>query len=94
MQKPMRPNTVYGVYMTRMVQLSEDAYNRLKMAKLPKESFSQAVLRILRPKSDRPLSGLVGLLSPKEVEALVDSNRRIDELDRKRDERIRRHWQG
>lgn len=47
MQTTISLRTVYDVYMTKLVQLSEEAYSRLKQAKRVGESFSQAVNRIL-----------------------------------------------
>jgi predicted CopG family antitoxin len=75
--------------MTKMVQLSNDAYAVLKRAKRPDESFSDVVLRLApRPK---PLD-LSGLRSKKELEEARRMLRELHELDKKDAEEFgRRH---
>lgn len=72
---------VYRLYMTRMVQLSEVAYDLLRRAKRPDESFSDVVCRIL-PKP-KPLR-LAGLSTKKELEEADRLRRIADEAEEER----------
>jgi predicted CopG family antitoxin len=74
----MSRQAVYGVNMTKMVQLSNDAYDLLKAAKRPGESFSAVVKRLLTKR--KPLD-LTGLMSKKELEAADRWRSEIDALD-------------
>lgn len=65
--------------MTKVVQLSEDAYARLRTAKRDDESFSDAVLRLL---GTRDLTALRGLRSAREIRAAEEAIRAADSLDR------------
>lgn len=65
--------------MTRMVQLSDEAYNRLNMLKRSGESFSDVVLRVTG--GARTLMELRGLRSPAEIAAAERALREIDALD-------------
>lgn len=65
-----------------MVRLSEEAYQRLRRAKRPRESFTDVVLRVTLP-ARRPLEGLMHLgRTAKEIDDHVAALKRIDELDR------------
>jgi predicted CopG family antitoxin len=65
--------------MTKVVQLSDQAYDRLKNLKLPGESFSDAVLRLAGRGDLRKLSGL---RSARELRAAERLTSEIDALDR------------
>ena len=65
--------------MTRMVQLSNDAYELLKRAKQPDESFSDVVTRLAR--KPKPLD-LTGLLTKKEVDEADRLRKAADDLDK------------
>ncbi len=65
--------------MTRVVQLSDEAYARLRMLKEGSESFSDVVIR-LTGKSD--LSGLRGLRTRAAIKRAEAQIRSADELDR------------
>lgn len=52
--------------MTKQVQLSDDAYERLRTRKRPGESFSDVVLRLTPPGSLEMLATLNELLTPEE----------------------------
>lgn len=65
--------------MTKVVQLSDEAYGLLRGLKRPDESFSDVVLRIGRRGDLRELRQVI---SPKEARAMARSIRAIDELDR------------
>lgn len=65
--------------MTKVVQLSDAAYDRLKTLKLPGESFSDAVLR-LAGRGD--LRKLAGLRSAREIRAAERIIADVDALDR------------
>lgn len=65
--------------MTKLVQLSDEAYRRLKARKRGPESFSDVVNRLTR-KGD--LSGLWGLRSRAEIDAHEAEINRISEMDR------------
>lgn len=64
--------------MTKMVQLSDEAYARLRGLKRKDESFSDVVLR-LAPKGD--LRDLWGLRSKREIEEAKVWLAKVDELD-------------
>lgn len=65
--------------MSKVVQLSDEAYGLLKNLKKPGESFSDVVMRIA---GGRSLKALQGLLTPREGRLMERSIREIDELDR------------
>lgn len=65
--------------MTKVVQLSDEAYARLRSLKLPGESFSDAVLR-LAGRGD--LRKLAGLRTPRALRAAEKLVADIDALDR------------
>ena len=67
--------------MTKVVQLSDEAYDRLRGLKRTGESFSDVVLR-LAPKGD--LRALAGLRSKKELAAAKRLIARVDALDKPR----------
>lgn len=75
--------------MTKMVQLSNDAYDVLKRAKRPEESFSDVVKRLVsKPK---PLD-LSGLRTKREIEEARKMLTELHELDLKDAEEFgRRH---
>ncbi|MBI4394260.1 MAG: antitoxin VapB family protein [Euryarchaeota archaeon] len=65
--------------MTKLVQLSDEAYRRLKNLKRGRESFSDVVNRVTR-KGD--LSGLWGLRSGAEIDAHEKAIREVSDRDR------------
>jgi predicted CopG family antitoxin len=65
--------------MAKLVQLSEEAYRRLRGLKRRDESFSDVVLRILPRRSLRELAGL---RSPKEIAEHQRWLQELDKLDR------------
>ena len=65
--------------MTKPVQLSDEAYDRLKMTKRPGESFSDVVLRLTGRAS---LLRLRGLRSAREIDEAERQISRIDRMDR------------
>ncbi len=77
--RPARPRAtrdinsvnVYNEYMTRMVQLADDAYESLSKQKRAGESFSQTVRRITRPKASLLALGQLGLTEPEHQERLA-----------------------
>lgn len=56
---------VYALYMTKMVQLSDDAYRRLRSRKKEGESFSDVVVRLA---GDGDLASLAGLRTSDEIQ--------------------------
>ncbi len=64
--------------MTKVVQLSDEAYARLRMMKGQGESFSDVVLRLT---GRRDLSGLKGLRPAKELDEAESFVASIDALD-------------
>lgn len=70
---------------TKPVQLSDEAYRRLRMNKRPDESFSDVVLRVIGRGS---LAELRGLRTPAEIRRAEREISRIDRLDRPRRRRI------
>lgn len=64
--------------MTKVVQLSDDAYRHLTNAKRPGESYSDAVLRVLGGGDLRELAGLRSAETIAEHETAIAA---IDELD-------------
>ena len=75
----------------KTITITEDAYGRLKSAKLPEESFSEAIKRIT---TNRPLSDFFGILTKEEAYVLeknVEENRRANRaLSVKRAKELRR----
>lgn len=69
-------------FMTKPVQLSDEAYRRLTMTKRPGESFSDVVLRLTRRGSLSSLSGLGR--SKDEVQRHEKEIERMNGLDRVR----------
>ena len=68
--------------MPKMVQLSSAAYERLRNAKRPKESFSEVVMRLTGPrKGALPLDGLKGLLTTRQGEAMLRMHEEVRKLD-------------
>jgi predicted CopG family antitoxin len=65
--------------MTKVVQLSDEAYARLRSRKRPGESFSAVVLRLTRR---RGLEALQGSLTDAEAQRATEWILRADELDR------------
>lgn len=65
--------------MTKVVQLSDEAYGFLRNLKREGESFSDVVLRLAKRGDLRALHKIV---SPKEAEQMDRSIRDIDRLDR------------
>lgn len=65
--------------MTKPLQLSDEAYARLRNAKRGSESFSDVVLRIL---GGGDLTRLAGIRPKREIEAAERALRRADKLDR------------
>ncbi|MBW3583794.1 MAG: hypothetical protein KY455_11900 [Euryarchaeota archaeon] len=67
--------------MTKMVQLSDEAYRKLKMAKRRGESFSDVVLRVMgRKRSLRELADLGR--TNEEIEDHIRLLREVGALDR------------
>lgn len=69
--------------MTKMVQLADDAYDRLQAAKRPGESFSQVVRRLTRKKGSLLDLAMLGR-SEKDRDAHAELVRRIRAQDDKR----------
>jgi predicted CopG family antitoxin len=65
--------------MTRMVQLSNEAYRRLRMVKRSDESFSDTVLRLTRGVD---LTGLKGLRTRERLAEAEAALAEADALDR------------
>ncbi len=62
---------------SRTISVEQGAYDLLAKAKLPGESFSQTVRRLVAPKVS-PLRQMIGAWSPEqaeEIRAAVDENR-------------------
>lgn len=64
--------------MTKVVQLSEEAYGRLRTLKLPGESFSATVLRLAGRGDLRKLKGLRSAAELRKAQSAVAE---IDALD-------------
>ncbi len=76
------------VYMsTRTISITEDAYERLKAKKEPRESFSDVIVRIT--KKGR-LTDFAGILTDKEADDIEKSIRESRNRSRERMERIRK----
>lgn len=71
--------------MTKMVQLADDAYARLKARKRAGESFSDTVRRLTRPAGK--LSDIAKIGGAKEKAAARKTRARVDELETKRTKR-------
>lgn len=75
----------------KTITITEDAYSRLKSAKMPEESFSEVIKRIT---SNRPLSDFSGILTKEaadELEKNMKENRKIHRgLSMKREEELSR----
>lgn len=84
----------YSVYgMPKVVQLSGEAYERLRMAKKTGESFSDVVLRLL-PRGDlRRLAEIWDEMTPKERREADEIHRRVQAADRAEVRKLRRMWQ-
>lgn len=67
--------------MTKVVQLSDEAYAHLRSLKRPGESFSDVVVRLTRSRSFQELRGIV---PKRDADAALRSIRQIDKLDRPR----------
>lgn len=65
--------------MTQVVQLSDDAYERLTNAKRPGESYSDTVLRLLGGGDLRDLRGLRPLEAIERAEAAIAEADRLDQ---------------
>jgi predicted CopG family antitoxin len=77
---------------TKMVRLTEDAYNALNDMKMNGESFSETVSRICKNRNARLLN-LVGILTDEEGEELQRIVAEQRELSRKMTEnRFERMW--
>lgn len=57
----------YMYAMTKVISISDDAYERLQKAKEEKESFSRVILRVVEEKKRRSLTEFFGAL-PEESE--------------------------
>ena len=76
---------------SKTVSLEESAYERLKAAKAPDESFSEAVHRILadsRPSFRR----LAGVISPTEAEGIRSAVRQMRDQEAPAEERHLKAW--
>lgn len=71
---------------SRTISLDDDAYEKLKGAKQPGESFSDVVHRLLGPSRPR-LTELAGLLDETAAEELADVVERMrqEDIDQQRD---------
>lgn len=67
--------------MTKLVQLSEEAYRRLRMAKRGQESFSDVILRTF-PSGD--LANLANMKFRENLEWYDRWQKKIDAMDRPR----------
>lgn len=67
---------------TKTISISEEAYNLLKNAKEEHESFTDAILKVARKD---PLSGLVGILAPKDAEEI---RRNVRNLRKRADKEV------
>lgn len=75
--------SVYGVYMTKMVQLSEEAYRRLRLVKRNDESFSETVIRLTRATERRiPLQGFKSMRTDAERDAHLRMIRELKDIER------------
>jgi len=75
---------------SKTISLERGAYENLKRAKRPGESFSMVVRRLTAPPAD-PMHGLVGILSPAKGAEMADLLDRQRALDREQTmERYRR----
>lgn len=66
--------------MTKVVQLSDEAYARLRSLKREDESFSDAVIRLSGARGD--LTALRGLRTAREIRLAEKLIRHADALDR------------
>ncbi|MGI0130814.1 MAG: antitoxin VapB family protein [Thermoplasmata archaeon] len=78
---------------SKTISLERSAYDKLRAAKRPKESFSDVVSRVLEP--NRPsLTALAGFLTPDEGKAVRDTIQEMriqdDQLQKERLDRWRR----
>lgn len=81
--EPTYNHYTYSYYsMTKVVQLSDEAYGHLRNLKREGESFSDVVLRLA--KGGRGLEALHGIVTSKEADAALRSIRAIDKLDKPR----------
>ncbi len=69
----------------RNVRLTEEAYQRLKNRKRPRESFSDTVERIA---GERSLLDLAGILSEEEAEEMREAIRESEDRSRERLDRL------
>lgn len=65
--------------MSKVVQLSDEAYGLLRTLKRPGESFSDVVMRVAGGRSLRELQKIV---TPREAKEMARSIAQIDKLDR------------
>lgn len=72
---------------TRTISITEEAYERLKISKYEKDSFSDVILRIT---NKRKLSDFAGILNEKEAETLKENIKELREKSRNRMEKIRK----
>ncbi|HLF17165.1 MAG TPA: antitoxin VapB family protein [Candidatus Thermoplasmatota archaeon] len=77
--------------MSKVVQLSDDAYARLKASKRTGESFSDVVVRAF-PKGS--LMEMAGAASASEVKGEERRRRAIDAASAERDDRLARRRKG
>lgn len=78
----------------RTVALDEEAYDLLKRAKQPGESFTDAVKRVARPRrSLLEFAGAWGDMTPTERREMARVYREIGEADRRRSDRVRKMWE-
>lgn len=78
----MNLSSVYGVYMTKMVQLSEEAYRLARAAKRNGESFSDLIIRLVRNSERRiPLQGFKSMRTDAERDAHLRWIEETDALD-------------
>ncbi|MHB1260745.1 MAG: antitoxin VapB family protein [Thermoplasmatota archaeon] len=67
--------------MTKMVQLSNDAYAVLKRAKRPDESFSDVVKRLVHKPKPLDLSGLMTPSEARDAKKMLKELHELDEQD-------------
>ena len=58
-----------NIMASKLIHVSEEAYNRLKKAKKKDESFSKAILRNFNPRKSS-IMNVAGILSVKEADEL------------------------
>ena len=72
----------YAYRMTKVISLSNEAYERMKAAKKPGESFSDVVIKVIGRTKKKPLSDFLGKWAGSEEE--FEKIKKTLEEDRKK----------